>query len=222
MEGVTRISGGFVNIYTFREGNETSLIDTGLARRAKPVVRAFQSANVPLSSVGKVLLTHHHLDHTGGAAFLFQTTHAPISCHADDAPFVEGQAKAPMPLLMRLFMRVHPAPVAVKLKDGDRIGPLVVVHAPGHTPGEVAFYHPTRKILFSGDVVAERRGRLTLPAPKIASDLEQAVRSFSRIRQLDIELLLPGHGVPVSKNVDSLLDDLIRRSPSEFLGRPAG
>ncbi len=217
-DGVGRIP-GFVNSYTFREGNETYLIDTGFARKAKPIVRAFHVADVPLGSVGKLLLTHHHIDHMGGAAYLQETTKAPISCHREDAPFVDGRVKPSMPLLMRLFMRIHPAPVAVPLNDGDRIGPLLVVHAPGHTPGEVVFYHATRRILFSGDAVVERKGHLTLPAARFASSLDQAVRSLSWIRELDTEILLPGHGVPVTKDIRSRLDDLIERAPREFLGR---
>lgn len=218
--GVGRIP-GFVNSYTFREGEETYLIDTGFSRKAKPIVRAFQDAKVPLDRVGKILLTHHHLDHAGGAAFLLENTHAQLACHGDDAPFVDGRAKVSMPPLMRLFVRVHPAPVAIALKDGDRVGPLVVIHTPGHTPGEVAFYDPVRKILFSGDSVVEQRGRLTLPAARFATNLEQAAQSLHRLRALDVELLLPGHGVPATKNVASLLDDLIRRAPTEFFRRPS-
>jgi glyoxylase-like metal-dependent hydrolase (beta-lactamase superfamily II) len=120
---------------------------------------------------------------------------------------------------MRLFAHARPAPVATVLKEGDPVGPLRVVHTPGHTPGEVAFYHPARKILFSGDSVVERKGQLTLPGVRVASDLDQAVRSLDRLRELETEVLLPGHGVPVTRGIASLLDDLIRRAPSEFLGR---
>jgi glyoxylase-like metal-dependent hydrolase (beta-lactamase superfamily II) len=220
-EGVGRIP-GFVNSYTYREGEETFLIDTGFARKAKPILRAFGQANVPLAKVSKILLTHHHVDHMGGAAYLLQNTRAPVSCHGDDARFVDGREKAPMPLLMRLLVRIHPAPVAVALKEGDRVGSLIVIHVPGHTPGEVALYHPTRKILFSGDAVVERKGRLTLPGTNYASNLNHAVDSLTRLSSLEVDLLLPGHGVPVSANVRPLLDDLIHRAPTEFLRqRPA-
>lgn len=215
-DGIGRIA-GFVNSYTYVEGDQTYLIDTGASGKATAIVRAFHEANVPLSRIGKMLLTHHHLDHMGGAAFLLDLTKAPISCHAEDAPFVDGRTKALMPLLMRLFIRVHPAPVATVLNDGDQVGSLKVLHVPGHTPGEVVFYHAQRKILFSGDAVVERSGRLTLPAPRFAANLPQAVRSLSRLRALDVDLLLPGHGVPVSKDFDGLLDALIRRAPDEFL-----
>jgi glyoxylase-like metal-dependent hydrolase (beta-lactamase superfamily II) len=218
VDGLGRIP-GFVNSYTYREGDETYLIDTGFSRKAKPIVRAFQNANVPLARVGKVLLTHHHLDHMGGAAYLTEKGHAPLACHVDDVPFVDGRVKSPMPLLMRLFLRTHPAPVAIALKEGDQVGPLRVVHTPGHTPGEVVFYHPARKLLFSGDAVIERNGRLTLPAPKYATNLDQAIQSLARLRKLDVEVLLPGHGVPVTESVVSLLEDLIQRAPAQFLLR---
>ncbi len=215
-DGIGRVP-GFVNSYTYREGEETYLIDTGFPRKAKPIVRAFQDAGVPLARVTKIALTHHHVDHMGGAAYLLEDTKAPLSCHVDDAPFVDGRSQARMPLLMRLFVRMHPAPVAVMLKEGDRVGSLSVVHLPGHTPGEIALYHPARRILFSGDSVVERKGALTVPGAKFAWDLPKAVESLARIRSLDVDLLLPGHGAPVTKNVGPLLDDLIRRAPNEFL-----
>jgi hydroxyacylglutathione hydrolase len=211
---------GFVNSYTLRSTDATYLIDAGFFRKAGRIVRAFRDADVPLDQVGGVLLTHHHVDHMGGSAFLVQNTHAPLACHGDDAPYVEGRAKAPMSLLMRLFVRARPAPVAIPLKGGDRVGSLVVVHTPGHTPGEVAFYDPLQKVLFSGDAVVEHTGRLTLPAPRYAANLEEAVRSLDRLRALDIEVLLPGHGSPVTRDVAGHLDELIRRAPADYLQRP--
>lgn len=218
LDNVGRVP-GFVNSYTFLGGEETYLIDTGLSRKARSIVRAFRASHVPLDRVRKILLTHHHPDHRGGAAYLLQNTRALLACHSDDAPFVDGRTKPPMSPLMRLFLRVRPASVALPLKDGDRVGPLVVIHLPGHTPGAVAFYEPVGKLLFSGDSVVEHNGRLTLPAARFAANLEQAVRSLDRLRTIDVEVLLPGHGVPVVKNVAPLLDELIRRAPADYLGR---
>ena len=219
VEGVGRIP-GLGNCYTYCEGDEMFLIDTGFSRRAKSIVRAFGDSNMPMARVGKILLTHWHVDHMGGAAHLVENLHVPLACHANDAPFVDGRTKDPTPLLMRLFMRVHHAPVAISLKDGDRVGPLVVVHTPGHTPGSVVYHHPARKILFSGDSVVERKGHLTMPRTGFATSPDQAVQSLSRIRELDVEVMLPGHGVPVTSNFVPLLDDLIKRAPVEFLSRP--
>jgi len=216
--GVGRIP-GFVNCYTYADAEELLLIDTSASKGASPVVRAFARSGVPLDRVRKILLTHHHSDHMGGAAYLVGNSHAALACHSDDAAYVDGRAKAPMPLLLRVLMRVHPAPVAISLKDGDMIGPLRVVHTPGHTPGEVVFYEPTAKLLFAGDALRERKGALGLPGTRFASNLPQAVESLKRLQGLDVRLMLPGHGEPVGADFPALLDDLLRRAPHEFLRR---
>lgn len=219
-EGVGRIP-GFVNAYVVQDDSGRYLIDTTMSRRARPIVRAFGRAGVPLGATASIILTHHHLDHIGGAARLEDLSHAKVACHAEDAPVVAGRVRPRMPFLMRLLPRYRPVTVSTELKDGDRVGPFSVVFVPGHTPGEIALYHPARRWLFSGDSVVERKGALTLPAPRFASDLPQAVRSLSVLRKLEVEILFPGHGLPVRKDVSGQLDDLIARAPREFLGSPS-
>jgi glyoxylase-like metal-dependent hydrolase (beta-lactamase superfamily II) len=214
--GIGRIP-GFVNAYVLEDPSGIYLIDTTISRTAKPVRRAFERAGADPGKVGTILLTHQHVDHVRGAAALEKQSHAVVACHAADAPFVDGRARPRMPALLRWFVRVDPVPVQRILGEGDSVGPFRVVFVPGHTAGEVAFYLPERRILFSGDSVVERRGVLTLPAARYAADLRQAVASLEILRKLEIELLLPGHGVPVRKDVAAKLDDLIARAPTQFL-----
>ena len=47
-----------------------------------------------------------------------------------------------------------PCPVDELLGDGDAFGPLQVLHAPGHSPGHLAFWWPERRFLIAGDGVA--------------------------------------------------------------------
>lgn len=220
-DGVGRIP-GFVNAYVVEDPTGTYLIDATMSRSAAPVRRAFERAGSTLASIGMVLLTHRHPDHVRGAAEVERVRHAVVACHSADAPYVDGRLPPPMGFLMRLFFRPRPVPVQRTLSDGESVGPFRVVLVPGHTPGEVAYYLPDRRILFSGDSVVERKGRLTLPAPRFASDIRQAVTSLETLRKLEIELLLPGHGVPVARDVASRLDELIARAPLEFLGSPSG
>jgi hydroxyacylglutathione hydrolase len=214
-EGVGRIA-GFVNAYAFEDDSGIHLIDSTMSKTAKPLRRAFQRANADLTRVRTILLTHQHLDHVRGAAELERLSHAVVGCHAADAPFIDGRLRSRRPALLR-FIRVPPVQVQRTLADGDMIGPFRVIYAPGHTIGEVAFYHPERKLLFAGDSVVEQKGRLTIPGRRYATNLRQAVDSLQILRKLDIELLLPGHGVPIRKDVSAQLDDLIARAPSEFL-----
>lgn len=214
--GIGRIP-GFVNAYVVEDPSGVYLVDTTMSRTAKPVRRAFERADVDLSRLGTILLTHQHPDHVRGASALERRSHAVVACHSADAPYVDGRIPPRMPALVRWFVRVEPVSVQRPLADGESVGPFRVIFVPGHTVGEVAFYLPERRILFSGDAVVERKGALTLPAPRVAVDLRQAVASLEVLRRLDIELLLPGHGVPVRKDVAGRLDDLIARAPEEFL-----
>lgn len=218
-EGIGRVP-GFVNAYVVEDPTGIYLIDTTMSRTAKPVRRAFERAGKSLDKLGTILLTHQHLDHVRGAAELERLSHAVVACHSADAPYVDGRIPLKMSAFMRLFFRVRPVPVRRPLADGDMVGPFRVVSCPGHTGGEVVFYLPERRILFSGDAVVERRGALTLPAVGFAADIRQAVDSLQILRKLDIQLLLPGHGVPVRQGVAAKLDDLIARAPAEFLRGP--
>jgi glyoxylase-like metal-dependent hydrolase (beta-lactamase superfamily II) len=72
---------------------------------------------------------------------------------------------------------------------------MQVFHTPGHSPGSLCLYWPMQKALFSGDLVfKEGLGRTDLPGGEGATIKE----SIKRMSQLDVELLLSGHGEIVS------------------------
>ncbi len=201
--GVVRAWG--VNSYLLREGSSTYLIDSGLIERAPAIVKAIRAAGMRVEDLTHILLTHQHSDHAGGAAFLQWRSDATVACHERDADAVEGKAPRLGPWFARTFFRTHPVAVDRRLKDGDAIGPFTVVHLPGHTPGSVAFYHASRKILFAGDAVVTSRGRATLSSPWATYDRDEAIRSLEKLTKLSIDVLVPGHGEPLTHGVGSAL-----------------
>ena len=91
------------------------------------------------------------------------------------------------------------------LNLGDEIQILAV---PGHTPGDIAVYHPRSKVLFTGDAVLEGMD------PYIRQDsisFKTWIRNLERMRDLDIEWLVPGHGALSKPDlIDSNIAYLIR------------
>jgi glyoxylase-like metal-dependent hydrolase (beta-lactamase superfamily II) len=98
----------------------------------------------------------------------------------------------------------QPAIDAVRgVEDGallDIPGKPRVIHAPGHTPGEVALWLEGGRTLLAGDVLITRnllrgtRGEPQLAARGLNADADQASRSLERIMEFGDALLLTGHG----------------------------
>lgn len=85
------------------------------------------------------------------------------------------------------------------LADGDRLpgaSAWEVLAAPGHTDDSIAFWHEETQTLLSGDAVLTVGGRAWM-TPETVDGAASGVTA-ERLRALDVEHLLPGHGRPVS------------------------
>ena len=75
----------------------------------------------------------------------------------------------------------------VTLKVGDRT--FHVLHTPGHTPGQVAVYVPEERVVFTGDTIFSECTTWLM-----TSNVDQWIDALDRIRALDIDRVVPGHG----------------------------
>jgi glyoxylase-like metal-dependent hydrolase (beta-lactamase superfamily II) len=145
-------------------------------------------------TVEKIILTHGHIDHCGGAGMLAQELGVPI----------EGPHEADRFWIARLEDdgRSYGIPATVFepdrwLVEGDQVtvGELVldVYHCPGHTPGHVVFHHPESKLALVGDVLFQGSiGRTDFPLGN-HQDLIDAIAG--KLWPLgDDTVFIPGHG----------------------------
>lgn len=156
------------------------------------IEKALSQQNVRLE---KVLLTHGHLDHAGGAAMLSRRWSVPIEGpHEDDAFLLDGLAEQGT---RYGFSGSESCTPNRWLKDGDTVSfgdvELGVRHCPGHTPGHVVFFHAGAKLALVGDVLfAGSVGRTDFPRGNHA----QLVESITgRLWPLGDDMrFVPGHG----------------------------
>jgi glyoxylase-like metal-dependent hydrolase (beta-lactamase superfamily II) len=89
--GVWRIPliGDYTNGFLLRDDDgQVTLLDMGLRFSGPKVMAALRSVGSDPSEVTRLLLTHCHPDHAGGAAHVQRETGRPVDVHADDAEYV--------------------------------------------------------------------------------------------------------------------------------------
>jgi glyoxylase-like metal-dependent hydrolase (beta-lactamase superfamily II) len=122
------------------------------------------------------------------------------------------------------------AKVTRPLHDGGRLEfrdrTLEVMHRPGHSPSDTVFWDSERKILFAADHLIKHISSNPLISRPLEGDdsgpeherpkaLLTYLESLRKTRELPAEIVLPGHGEPVTNHV-SLIDERL-----EFHGRRA-
>jgi glyoxylase-like metal-dependent hydrolase (beta-lactamase superfamily II) len=196
-----------------------ALIDTSSKSASKSILAAIAAIGRRPEDLRTIVATHYHFDHTGNVEVLVEQTSAQLCVHEDDVPYVEGRtpwlaSKGPLgPLLDKFAPAQFSLTVGRVLHDGDILpfaGGLQVVHAPGHTPGHIALYAKERRTLFAGDSLMNVGG-LQLPMSTSSHDMDQAKQSVRRLAELDFDIALLGHGVPILGRANEKIGEWARR-----------
>jgi glyoxylase-like metal-dependent hydrolase (beta-lactamase superfamily II) len=201
-------------------GERPVLVDAGSGSvPSDAALRAFLAGHgVAPEDLAWLALTHFHADHAGGAASLQRDHGVPVAAHATEAALVN--ARDPRACDARfLGFPVGPFTVQRALADGDVLDGLHVVHAPGQTPGHVAYWLPEQRIAITGDLLqAGDVSWIPFAGPWAAGALERTRASVERIAALRPRLVLPGHGPPV-RDVPAALA-LARERYAAFAAEP--
>ncbi len=145
--------------------------------------------------IEKILITHAHIDHAGGAGEMAERLGVPIEGpHKDDDFWIQG-----LPRQSQEY-GFPPAQTFVPerwLEGGDSVSvgnlKLDVVHCPGHTPGHVVFYSPDQKLAIVGDVLFQGSiGRTDFPKGDHQTLLDSITQKLWPLG--DDVTFVPGHG----------------------------
>ncbi|MDQ6914182.1 MAG: MBL fold metallo-hydrolase [Actinomycetota bacterium] len=223
-DGVWLIRGGLprrtINVFLIDSPDGVIAFDAGI----RGMGGAIAALATPLGGIARVVISHAHPDHRGGARALG----APILCHAAERADVEGsggkryftyhETETPIDrirksLAMRLADR-GPVQVAGTLLDGDQIAGFTVIHLPGHAPGLIALWRPGDHLALASDAFTTQAtsppGAPGLPKPVYSQSPDQARNSLLKLAALDPVTAWPGHGDPLTGDVRHALERAAR------------
>ena len=212
-----------------QDDGSVTLVDTGLKKAPARIVAALASIGKHPSDVTRIVLTHVHPDHAGGAAEMGRRTGAPVLVHGDDHGWARSGritgGNDPGTRLGRLFARTgdgkieafEPGPALV---DGELLpvgGGVRVVHTPGHSPGHISLLVEGTQTLITGDALFNfrfLRGARISPA-FLCSDFAMTQRTAHRLGDLEYDVVAFTHGPEIRdrarETVRGLLSDLEER-----------
>jgi glyoxylase-like metal-dependent hydrolase (beta-lactamase superfamily II) len=195
---------------------ELTLIDCGYAGSVEQIRKAIEAHGRSVDELARVICTHGHPDHAGGARALGEAG-IPILMHDADARGLETKwgDVVRRPSRGRVFAAMTPVPPkTVPIVDGEVLpvlGGLEVIHTPGHTPGSVCLYGRRDRVLFVGDILEARFGRVTYASSLYSDDVALARRQVQRLARLDVETIIFSHYPALEQDAGAVLEGLAAR-----------
>jgi len=230
---------GHVNVYLVEGSQGNLLVDSGwnTPEAFSTLKDELKSNGFDFSDISQIVITHLHPDHYGLAGKIRELSGAKVGLSAIEARLL-NRRYVDVPMLLdevSRFLRTHgvprddlsqlskasmpvrelviPAKPDIKLKDGQKISmdpfEFKALLTPGHSPGHMCFYEPTRKFLFSGDhILPDITPNIGLHPQSGENPLGDYVDSLKSLMELEVNFVFPAHGSVFSglgQRIDALL-----------------
>ncbi len=193
-----------INCYFVEEEEELTLIDTGLSFCVREILNCSETLRKPIT---RIILTHAHDDHVGGLDGLkVYLPDVPVYISKRDARIMEGDLTLdpdePQTVIKGGVSAKLKTRADVLLEEGDRVGSLLAIYTPGHTPGSMSFLDLRNQHMIVGDACQTRGGLAVsgkvqpfFPFPAFGTwNKRIALESAKKIHNHEPALLAVGHG----------------------------
>lgn len=182
------------------QGTSATLIDSGYGKFNDVTI---EKVDAVLSgwgdaSLDRIINTHIHSDHIGGNAEL-QRLHAgcSITVPVDEQPALVNW-DAPEQMLSYADQEAERFAWDDVIEPGQTVQlggeSWQAIATPGHDMGSLVFYSPKLRILISADALWENSSGFVVPQAIDPKPLAAQRATFTRLAELDVALVIPGHG----------------------------
>ena len=185
-------SGRAAHSYLLRGSRRVVLVDTGLPTTTAYLEACLATLGLKPQDLDLVLLTHEHIDHSGGATFFGR--HCIVGAHPQAANKLEmGDDFSMMSNAFAETATAYAPDLMLVEGSGVDLGGLHldVVHTPGHCSGSVCLYESRNRLLISADTIMARG---VLGGVLLSGNVSDYMSSLHKLQRLRVDVLLPGHG----------------------------
>ena len=202
------------------------------------LAQEMKNSGFAMKDITQVVVTHLHPDHYGLAGKIAELSGAKVYISEIENNLLDSRYWHPENLLkvMTDFLKVNgvpdwemkllseasmniknyvlPVKIEGTLKPGEKIimepYSFEVLHTPGHSPGHICLYESNKKYFFSGDhLLSETVPNVSYHPQSGENPLGDYVNSLSKVSELEVRFVFPGHGA-VFSGLGPKIDDIMR------------
>lgn len=213
-----------------QQDNFTLLVDCGYEETFDEFKTALAQLGLPIQSLDAVFISHDDIDHLGALPlFLAENPTIQVYASAVEKDAIEGtipserlvQAETSLPFMPEEYRpwaesfitrlkKIKRAKVDQTFQAGDFVlNNLQVIATPGHTKGHVSLFDPQTKTLIANDALVIEGGKLNIANPQFTLDMQQAVASVKKIKQLQPAAIICYHGGILETEIEEQLEVLL-------------
>jgi len=220
--------------YLIDGGNhELALVDAGVGLESNRILSNIRAHNFDPENIVYILTTHSHSDHAGGCRNLKAETSCGIVASASEARLMEEGTDEELGLIIAKKSGCYPldytyphCKVDKIVRDQENLGvgnyQVRAICVPGHSVGSTCYLleQDNHRALFSGDTVLFNGviGLLNC----YGSSLREYRQNIEKLSNLDIDALMPGHGLFTVRGGQAHIDKAVEALQGLFVPQCMG